>query len=467
MHQMDVKTTFLHGEIDEEIYMQPPPGSEYEQGQVCRLRKAIYGLKQASRSWYLRLHQMLTNEGFRCNKVEASVYICNKNEVILAVYVDDIILISPSMEGMEKTKAILEKHFAMTDGGNLSYCIGLEFKYDQGKRERTVGQGHYVDYMMKKFRMKNAATVTTPMELGDTSGPGKELAPEVPYRSLIGSLMYAGICTRPDICMAVGRISRHFEKPSIAHWNVAKRVLRYLKRTREVGLKYVGNSIAIECFVDADWAGDVATRKSTTGMVITMGGAAVLWNSLRQSCVALSVAEAEYMALAHGVKESLWITSFMREAGLEMVTDKIPMWSDNQGVIAMAGQSGRTIHLIDPFRFRGGHASMFPYRQWLEAKHLRGVLGAHINAISSYSEKNIDEKQFQDFMVEKMIPMLPTIPTIRQLNERNYSTWVAQMEVVLDLYDCLVMLNETVDHIKVFLQATRASKAKETPDCNH
>ncbi|MCO5591925.1 hypothetical protein L7F22_045918 [Adiantum nelumboides] len=119
-----------------------------------------------------------------------------------------------------------------------------------------------------------------------------------------------------------------------------QRVLQYLKGTQEVGLKYVGNNIAIECFVDADWARDVATRKSTIGMVITMGGATVLWNSLRQSCVALSTAEAEYMALAHGVKESLWITSFMREAGLEMVTDKIPMWSDNQGAIAMAGQSG-------------------------------------------------------------------------------------------------------------------------------
>lgn len=354
VHQMDVKTAFLHGEIEEEIYMQPPPGTKGEEGQVCRLRKAIYGLKQASRSWYLRLHQILRDEGFRRNEVDASVYIHGHHGVILAVYVDDIIVISPTEKRMKEIKGVLTTHFSMTDGGNINYCLGLEIRYNPKGNELTITQGHYVDHMISKFRMKDAATVATPMELGDDSGPHDDLASNVPYRSLIGSLMYVGICTRPDICTAIGRLSRYLEKPSVAHWSAAKRVLRYLKGTRDVGLKYAGNNTTVQCYVDADWAGDVATRKLTTGMVIKMGEAAILWNRMRQSCVALSTAEAEYMALAHGVRECLWLSSFMKEAGLKEEMRPIQVWSDNQSAIAMAKQSGtskRVKHVDIKFHF--------------------------------------------------------------------------------------------------------------------
>lgn len=124
------------------------------------------------------------------------------------------------------------------------------------------------------------------MELGDLSGPSEELPPDVPYGSLIGSLMYAGVCTRPNLSMAVGRLSRYLEKPSIVHWNAAKCVLKYLMATKRVGLNYEGEGVDLNCYVDTDWAGDVATRRSTSGMIVMLGRGSILGSSTRQRCMA-------------------------------------------------------------------------------------------------------------------------------------------------------------------------------------
>ncbi|MCO5609368.1 hypothetical protein L7F22_063594 [Adiantum nelumboides] len=241
---------------------------------------------------------MLSTEGFICNETGNSVYTHKQEGVILAVYVDDMIILSPTERGMSWIKGVLHRHFYMTDGGTINYCLGLQVSYQKEKHQLIIKQEQYINNMIKRFRMQDALEVSTSMEMGEYSGPMDELPTDVPYRSLIGSLMYASICTRPDISMAVSRLSRHLEKPTFAHWNAGKRLLRYLKRTSQFGLRYVGCQTEVQCYVDADWAGDIVTRKSTTGVVVTMGNVAILWSSTRQSCVALSTAEAEYMALA-------------------------------------------------------------------------------------------------------------------------------------------------------------------------
>ncbi|MCO5551126.1 hypothetical protein L7F22_004623 [Adiantum nelumboides] len=238
---MDMKTAFLHGDIKEEIYMTTPPDTRND-GKVCKHRKAIYGLKQASRCWYLKPHEMLHGEGFHFSIVEPSVCTNHDADVLLALYVDDIIIFSSSKGQLKSTKEALTKHFFITDAGSIGYFLWLGNKLQSRTEEAQLVPERVCKIHVGEDPDERANAVDTPMELGDISNPPTEdLQTNVPFQSLLGSLMYAAVCTRPDISMAIGRLSRHLRQPSIrhlrqpsmAHWNAAKRVLRYLNGTKE------------------------------------------------------------------------------------------------------------------------------------------------------------------------------------------------------------------------------------------
>ena len=343
IHQMDVVTAFLNGELEEEIYMEQPdayiePGKEHL---VCRLKKSLYGLKQAPRCWNKAFREYLISIGFQQSEADPCVYIQAKDDAItiIAVYVDDLILITKTKEEMEQVKDSLKIKFKMKDMGKLHYCLGVSIEQDDEQKCLWIHQKQYILNMLAKHGMTDAKTVSTPsdtsVKLEKDDGVSKDVD-GTKYQSLVGSLLYAAIATRPDIAHAVGVVSKFNARPSEAHLTAAKRILRYLKGTSNLALKYKKSDEEIPIgYSDADWAGDMDDRHSTSGNLFLMSGGAVSWMSKKQATVALSTAEAEYVALSSAAQEAVWIQKLLSDLGTP--PDKpMTMMEDNQGAIAIA-----------------------------------------------------------------------------------------------------------------------------------
>jgi hypothetical protein len=360
VHQMDVKTAFLNGDLKEEIYMTQPEGfiSKGTENLVCKLNKTLYGLKQSSRAWYLKLHQFLVNQSFTKNLADYSVYSKQQDGTIfiISVYVDDILIACNKLEDLEHLKKQLKSNFEMKDLGELRWFLGMEVTRDRKAGTMKLSQAQYVKKILERFNMVECKEVATPLD--PSVKLSKSMSPTItqedldkmrtsPYRSIVGSLMYAMIATRPDLAVSVGTLSRFLQNPGLQHWNQAKRVLRYLKATQDVGLEFKSKGTHLVGYSDADWAGDIDTRRSTTGYLFYLGGALVSWNSKLQATVALSSTEAEYLALTAAVKEALWIRTFLHDLGIIDIKET-PIFSDNQGCLALAKNPvyhGRTKHI--------------------------------------------------------------------------------------------------------------------------
>ncbi|RWR98561.1 hypothetical protein B4U79_05827, partial [Dinothrombium tinctorium] len=294
IHQMDVNTAFLYGELNEELYMEQPEGYIREDTNhlVCRLKKSIYGLKQAPRSWNKKLHKFLEKMEFEQNPCDWCIYTKKTEEefIMVLVYVDDILIASKNIASIQHLKTNLCENFSMKDLDEVKHILGIE------STELCLE-------VLKRFNMLDCKPVSTPLDYSsklvkENSEGECSNFDKYPYREIIGCLMYAMTATRPDICAAVGVLSRYLNNYDQTHWTAAKRVLRYLNGTRNYYLYLGGNSkIEMKCYVDADWAGDINDRKSTTGFVILVGTSLVSWNSRKQSTVALSTTEANYLQL--------------------------------------------------------------------------------------------------------------------------------------------------------------------------
>lgn len=274
--------------------MNQPPG--FEDGRaVCRLNKAIYGLKQASRSWYLTMDAELQRNGFNRNSADPSLYMLKDSEYFaaIALYVDDIILTGSKKDVIIQAKGILQSCFDVKDMGEISFCLGIHVKIGiHVKRDKLLGTCHlsqerYIKMMLERFGMSDCHPVGMPMSAGEKiclamcpkNEEGKSDMQKCPFRSLIGSLMYAAVCTRPDIAFTVMKLSQFLNNPGAGHWVAAKRVLRYLKGTMHYGPVYKVGLDALIGFADADWAGDMDERRSTSGFIFLMGGGPVSWGS--------------------------------------------------------------------------------------------------------------------------------------------------------------------------------------------
>ena len=343
MHKMDVKTAFLHGNLEEEIYMKPLPGSKPPLGKencVWKLHKALYGLKQSPRCWNTLLHDYLISEGFTRLVSDYGTYRRGKgkNLTLVTVYVDDLLIMNRNLHVVNGIKTNLARRFEMVDFGEAQSILGITIVRDREKGTLSLHQQEYIDTMLNTFQQQDASSKVTPLEPGVRlqKGQPKETTETYPYRALIGSLMHVMVCTRPDIAAAVGILSRFLDSSTTTHWEAALRVLHYLKGTRSECLKYSKDATNdVFGFCDSDWAGDPDDNRSTTGWVFVWCGAAISWQSKKQKSCAQSSCEAEYYAAGMASFEVSWLWNILSE--LHMKPSKpITVWSDSKSAINLS-----------------------------------------------------------------------------------------------------------------------------------
>ena len=341
LEQMDVKTAFLYGSVKEGIYVEQPEG--FAKGnKVCKLNKALYGLKQSPRVWYETFAIYMEEQGFLPIDADSGVFIHYQNHTLIALYVDDILVTGPSNDGIHEIKEALKTRFQMSDLGQCKYYLGMTITRDRPNRVIRLGQSAYVQRVLRQFRMDDSVLKATPMETSAKLEPAEaDYTPEsdflAEYQSAVGSLMYAMLGTRPDIAFAVGVVSRFAAKPKPTHWNAVKRILRYLKGIVNYQLTFQGGVEHLKGYTDSDWAGDTATRRSTSGYIFNIGSAPLSWSSKRQPTVALSSCEAEFFGQTQAAKEAIWLRELLKELSPEDGHPKtVVLYGDNQGAIALS-----------------------------------------------------------------------------------------------------------------------------------
>ena len=345
IHQMDVKSAFLNGLLDEEIYMEQPEGfvDPDHPNKVCLLNKAIYGLKQASRAWNLQFHGVLLDLGFARTHSDAGVYHRQDDEgtIIIILYVDDITILGDSLDNIKKIKSALSSRYEMTDLGEIDSYLGVNIKRDRSTKRLEIDQSRYVLEIINRFGLSDANPARTPLPSGAEDHlkkyDGQASAADIKlYQQIIGSLLYVQIGTRPDISFAVSRLAQYASNPSAQHINLAKYVLRYLKGTSDLKLVYLGAlGNGLFGYSDSSWGDDPDDRHSTAGYVYLLADAAISWTSRKQKTAAQSTTEAEYMALADAGNQAAWYRMFLEELGYD-VRDPIPLHEDNKGAVDLA-----------------------------------------------------------------------------------------------------------------------------------
>ncbi|GKA79794.1 putative ribonuclease H-like domain-containing protein, partial [Tanacetum coccineum] len=303
VYQMDVKSAFLYGEIDEEVYVTQPKGFEdpFYPKHVYRVVKALYGLHQAPRAWYARLSTFLLKHNYRRGTIDKTLFIKkNSRDIILVqVYVDDIIFGSTNQTWCDEFEVLMKGEFEMSAMGELTFFLGLQVK--QQPDGIFISQDKYVQDMLRRFDMESVRPATTPYE---AAKPKSKDEPDDAvnvhlYRSMIGSLMYL-TASRPDIMFAVSACSRHQVTPLTSNLNAVKKIFKYLKGQPKLGLWYPRDSpFVLEAYSDSDYAGSNGDRKSTTGGCQFLGRRLISWQCKKQTVVATSSTEAEYVAAAN------------------------------------------------------------------------------------------------------------------------------------------------------------------------
>ena len=350
LQQMDVKTTFLNGDLEEEVYMKQPEGFSSREGEhlVCKLKKSIYGLKQASRQWYYKFHGVITSFGFIENRMDQCIYqkVSGSKTCFLVLYVDDILLATNDKGMMHGVKQFLSKNFDMKDMGEASYVIGIKIHRDRSRGILGLSQETYINKILERFRMKDCSPSVAPIMKGNKLSlnqcPKNDLENEsmknIPYASVVGSLMYAQVCTRPDIAYAVGVLGRYQSNPGVDHWRAAKKVMRYLQGTKDYMLMYrQTDNLDLVGYSDADFAGCVDSRKSTYGYIFIMAGGAVSWRSVKQTLIATSTMEAEFVSCFQATSQGVWLKSFI--SGLRVmdsISRPLKIFCDNSAAVFLA-----------------------------------------------------------------------------------------------------------------------------------
>ncbi|RDY12809.1 hypothetical protein CR513_02346, partial [Mucuna pruriens] len=280
LHQMDVKTMFLNGDIDEKIYM----------SMVCKLNKFIYGLKQPSYQWYHKFHQVITSCGFEANVVDDCVYhkFSGSKCIFLILYVDDILLASSDTSLLHETK--LTKNFEMKDLKKASLVLGIQILRDHSQGILRLSQENYISKVLDRFDIKDSKLGDTLIVKGDKFSlkqcPNNDLErnemQKILYASAIGSLIYAQVCTRPDIAFVLGVLGRYLSDLGMQHWKAVKRVMRYLKRTKGYMLTYrKSKGLEIIKYSDSNFGGCQDSKRSMFGYIYMLAKGPISWKSVK------------------------------------------------------------------------------------------------------------------------------------------------------------------------------------------
>jgi hypothetical protein len=364
IHQVDIKSTYLNATLRDNIYMRAPPGylKPGDEGKVLKLLRSLYGLKQAGFEWSEELEKFFLGAGFTRSQVDQAVYYRRRTDehMVITISVDDMAITSQYLKHIEHFKNQLRERFEISDLGELTWLLGLKVERDRRARTITLSQGAYADTIVERFRLEDAKDVHTPMDTGavlsvDQSPMAStelEGMKNVPYQRAIGSLMYAATSTRPDITFSVSILSQFMRNPARIHWEATKHVIRYLKATKNLGLTLSTSTNSLEAYIDADWASQ-PHRHSISGYVVLLHGSPIAWSARKQSLIALSTAEAEYIALTSAAREVLYLQLLIGEL-YEPVKTPILIHCDNQGAIALASNNkfhGRTKHIDIRYHF--------------------------------------------------------------------------------------------------------------------
>ena len=335
---LDVKTAFLYGELDEELYMEQPEGFKLkgQEHKVMRLKHAIYGLKQAALAQWKVLDKSMAELGCTRLLSDSGLFVNKDKSIVAIVYVDDVLFLGANKKALNDLKQCFMRCWECRDLGDAQEFLRMCIKHKGGKI--YLDQTAYLQKVLKHFNLTNAKAAPTPLPKGYYPTINKSTAdPELrsKYQQVIGSLLYIMIGTQPDIAFAVTKLSQHSANPSQEHLNKALYICRYLLGTSNYALVYNGPSNeGLMAYADSDWASDPNNRKSTTGYMVNLAGAICSWNSHSQKTVALSSTEAEYMLLSDTSRQLLWIKNLFLELGIKLST--LPLFGDNQGSIFLA-----------------------------------------------------------------------------------------------------------------------------------
>lgn len=332
VHQMDVKGAFLYGDIEQTVYLKPPLGVQVDKNCVLKLNKSLYGLKSSPKCWYEKFYEVMKKFKFQRSVNDYCLYI--KDDLYVLVYVDDLLILSNNMSKIDWIKNVLKSEFKMKDMGsrNLKY---LGININQCEECLFIDQKDYLESVLLKFGMSDSKPVGTPMDVNlkfDDSDHVIDYSLEHKCRSCIGSLMYAVVGTRPDLCASVSYLSRYQSKPSEKLWQCLKRILRYVKGTINYKLKFVKSKASepLVCYADSDFARD-NDRKSTSGCLLKVYSNPVVWRSKKQSTVALSTTEAEFIALCEATCVACWAKKLLAELNVDCKSTVI--YEDNLSTI--------------------------------------------------------------------------------------------------------------------------------------
>ncbi|KAJ9542161.1 hypothetical protein OSB04_028667 [Centaurea solstitialis] len=397
VYQMDVKITFLNGELKEEVYVSQPEGfvDRTKPNHVYILDKALYGLKQAPRAWYDHLSNALLDNGFYKGKIDPTLFIKTEGDDILLVqiYVDDIIFGSTNSDMCTWFSDLMTTRFEMSMLRELSFFLGLQVL--QKPDGILINLSKYIGDLLKRFHMDTSSVAKTPMASGTLIGADPKGKPvdQKTYRAIIGSLLYL-TASKLDIMFATCFCARFQANPKESHMMAVKRILRYLKGTPNRGLWYPKESgFELVAFSDADHGGCQLDRKSTSGHVQFLGDKLVSWGSKKQHCVSTSTAEAEYVAAASYCSQVLWMRTQLRDYGYNF--NHIPIYCDSKSAIAITCnpvQHTRTKHIDIRYHFIKDHVE-------------RGTIELYfVNTeyqLADLFTKPLDEKRF-NFLISKL-----------------------------------------------------------------
>ncbi|GKD37825.1 retrovirus-related pol polyprotein from transposon TNT 1-94, partial [Tanacetum coccineum] len=311
LYQMDVKSAFLNGFINEEVYVAQPPGFiDFEKpNHVFKLKKALYGLKQAPKAWYDRLKAFLINHKYTMGLVDNTLFTKKRNShiIIVQIYVDDIIFGSTCQELCDDFSKIMHDEFEMSMMGELNFFLGLQIKQlDDGI---FFNQSKYIKEMLKKFGLENSKPIKTPMsfETKLTLDEDSEPFDDTKYHGLIGSLLYL-TASRPDIMFSVCLCAHFQEALKTSHLEAVKRIFRYIKGTSQLGLWYPkGTGVETIVYADSNHAREYVDCKSTSGVCTFIGCCLTSWFSKKQTALAISTTEAEYVSVEKAFQQALWM----------------------------------------------------------------------------------------------------------------------------------------------------------------
>jgi hypothetical protein len=339
---------------------------------VCKLDKSLYGLKQAGRTWHLKIDIALKREDFTAIDADQCVYVKRQAAwiTIIALYVDDLLIACNDVSALKELKRQLTAQFDMEDLGEASFILGIDIHRDRVRRTISIGQSAYVTSLLERHGMSSCNAISTPMErsfkAAAIKAPDDYKATEHDireYQAMIGGLLFAAVCTRPDIAFAVTTLAQFASNPTSTHAQAVKRVFRYLRGTVDRRITYTGagsidSQAELVGYCDADWGGGPG-RRSITGYAFLLAGGAISWQSKMQKTVALSTVEAEYMATTQAAKEAIWWRSFLAGLGHDMSRATV-IYSDSQGSIALAHNPehhARTKHIDIQHHFIRQHVT--------------------------------------------------------------------------------------------------------------